>query len=168
MSYIIRLNTLKLVLILELNLIPVGYYSLRWCKELNRFLNLVTVRGLLLISLNDSKNQLLIDVGEVHRQPILLFSSLLNHLSQLWFKLRIGIDRFEVREPTWLIHHTRLVVNLKRSPIALSSFLMAMVHLALAWVMIQCDSNIRIESLAYRDRVLQDGVIAIGLRDEMI
>jgi hypothetical protein len=96
MSNIIRLNTLKLVLILELNLIPVGYYSLGWCKELNRFLNLVTVRSLLLISLNDSKNQLLIDVGEVHWQPILLFSSLLNHLSQLWFKLRIGIDRFEV------------------------------------------------------------------------
>ena len=34
--------------------------------------------------------------------------------------------------------------------------------------MIECDSNIRIESLAYVNRVLKNCVIAVGLGHEMI
>ncbi len=135
MSYILLL-LLRLNLILELNLILLGYYSLWRCKELNWFFHLVTVCGLLLISLNDSKYQLFIDVSKIYRQTIFLFSSFFFDFPQLWFHLRIRIDWLKVWKPTWLTHHPWLVVNLKCSPIALPSLLIPLVHLTLWRVMI--------------------------------
>lgn len=110
----------------------------------------MAISSLLRVGLNDSQDKLFVDVSIVDRHSILLLPSLLHHLAKLRAKLRvIDIDRFEVIYSGCLIQHSRLIVDLKCCPLTWSPLVRSIVHLTLARLMIQGDSNVRVEGLTH-------------------
>ncbi len=168
----VRLCSLKSALILEVvNMIwLLPNQSFGRCKKFYRFLNLMVICSLLLIGLNDSQNQLFVDVSAADRHWNFLKLSLMHHLAKLRPKLWITcIDRLEIRDSAGFIYHAGLIVDLKGCSVTWSPLVLDMVHLTLAGVVIQGDSNVWVECLTYWHWVFEYCVIvAIGLWDEMI